>query len=573
MTFKKSFVILYFLLNNIKAHVKVRVEQGVLLGNKEATVFNRKSYYSFYGVPYAQAPIGKLRFKDPKPPKIWKQPLDATTEFRGACAQAHIVHKHGQYGFENCLYLNIYTPYLPQEVKPILKAVIVWIHGYAFTSSFSHIHGGDFLIDNDVIFISLTHRLGAFGFLKLNQSDSNSNMGLKDIILGLKWIKTNIQNFGGDKNKITVMGSGSASTLLSLILVTKYKNLFTKMILQSGSIFSPSLFQTEEETEKQRLEEEIKKMGVKDLKNASTKYIIQASQKIYNSRDITNFQRPIIPFAPILETKSWKSLLSLDKYNATLRNVNFSKIPILIGFTSQESISELIPFIQNTHYLKMYHSLFKFMVPFEDGCKYEYSSEIYKSISNEIKNWYFKSGLSENSIHDFLKYVSDLRKYPIYKFINTVLSVGGEIYVYKFNYVGQLNAVKSTSLAGSNIRVKGAAQGDEICYILKCDPYWESYVKLKENKYHKDRIFIEQISQMWANFAKSGEPTSINNYGNITWPPMSLKRDNVFEFAINNRLINSKSERKMFKFWEKIYYKYYELKNCQNLMNTRKDEL
>ncbi|CAH2209417.1 jg18070, partial [Pararge aegeria aegeria] len=506
MLFDKSLIILSILLQDISPlNVKVTVEQGIVFGNKEVTVFNERSYYAFYGVPYAQPPIGKLRFRDPKPVKKWTRPLDATKEYHGACAQAHIVHKHGQYGVENCLFLNIYTPNLPHNDKQIPKAVIVWIHGYAFTSSFSHIHGGDFLIENDVIFISLTHRLGAFGFLKLNQTDSNANMGLKDIATGLKWIKRNIRYFGGDENKITVMGSGSASTLLSLLLLTKYKNLFTKMILQSGSIFSPSIFQGNYEIEKQRLEKEIGKIGIKDLRSAKTKDIIQASQKIYNSSDVMNFQRSVVPFSPLIETKSIKSLLSIDKYDyKALKTVNFSKIPIIIGFTSQESISEAIPFIHDAHYLKLFHSLFKFMVPFEDGCKYEYSSQIYKSISKEIRSWYFERGVSENSIDDFLTFVSDLHKYPIFKFINEILRVGNKIYVYKFNYLGKFNAVKSTSLAGSNIRIKGAAQGDEICYILKCDPLWESYVKLKEDKYDKDRIFIEYISQLWANFAKTG---------------------------------------------------------------------
>ncbi|XP_034839709.1 esterase E4-like [Maniola hyperantus] len=572
MLVEKSLVILSFLLYNVSSfNVKVKIDQGVILGTKESTVFNEKQYYAFYGVPYAQAPVGKLRFKDPKPVKKWTRPLDATTEYRGACAQAHIVHKHGQYGFENCLYLNIYTPNLPHQEKQTLKAVIVWIHGYAFTSSFSHIHGGDFLIDNDVIVISLTHRLGAFGFLKLNETDSNANMGIKDIVIGLKWIKQNVRFFSGDRKKITVMGSGSASTLLSLLLVTKYRKLFTKMILQSGSIFSPSIFQSNYEMEKQRLEKEMKTLGVKDLNSATSKEIIQASHKIYSSRDVINFQRSIVPFSPIIERKSNKSLLTMDIYDdRALKSLNFSKIPILIGFTSQESISEVIPFIHNTNYLKLFHSFFKFMVPFGDGYKYEYSSQIYRHISKEIKSWYFQRSATENSIDEFLEYVSDLHKYPTYKFIQFVLSLRSEIYVYKFNYLGKFNAVKSTSLAGSYIKVKGAAQGDEICYILKCDPLWESYVKLRKNKHNKDRIFIENISQMWANFAKTGKPTSIKHYGNVTWRPMTLKEDNVFLFDKHNKLINSEPERKMFLFWKKIYEKYYDPKKSKR---QSKDEL
>lgn len=569
---KFVFLVLFLFSKALSFNVKVNVKQGTVIGSEEITVFDERKYYAFYGVPYAQAPIGKLRFKDPRPIKTWSKPLDASTEYHGACAQAHIVHKHGQYGFENCLHLNIYTPFLPSHKKQKLKAVIVWIHGYAFTSSFSHIHGPDFLIENDVLVITLTHRLGVFGFLKLNETDSNANMGLKDIVVGLKWIKKNIGQFGGDNNNITVMASGSASTLLSLLLITKYRNIFSKMILQSGSIYSASLFQGDRIFEKNKLENEIKKNDLRRLQSAKPNYIIQAAQKIYSSDNIVNAQRPLIPFMPTVERKSVRALIKMnvDQLYETIENMSF-KIPILIGFTSQESITELIPFIHNPRYLKTFETFFKFMVPFSNDCKYRRSTETYKQISNKIKYHYFRHGLSENSIHDFLKYSSDLHKYPIYKFIKSRVSLGNKIYAYKFNYVGKFNVAKATSLSGTNMKIKGSAQGDEICYILKCDPQWESYVKLKNNRYDKDRIFIKQISAMWANFAKTGNPTPLNSFSNTTWLPMSLTDNNVFLFDKLNRMTDCKPEEKMYKFWNGLYDMYYTRHKCHQ--NKSKDEL
>ncbi|XP_026499945.2 esterase E4-like [Vanessa tameamea] len=560
-----GFLFLLLLLEIRTLNVKVNVKQGTLIGNREITVFGEKFYYAFYGVPYAQAPVGKLRFVDPKPVKKWTKPLDASTEYRGACAQAHIVHKQGQYGFENCLHLNIYTPNLPKYKKEPLKAVIVWIHGYAFASSFSHLHGPDFLIENDVLFITLTHRIGVFGFLKINETDSSANMGLKDIVLGLKWIKTNVDQFGGDSKNITVMGSGSASTFLSLLLTTKHRNIFSKMILQSGSIFSPSLYQVDRVLERNKLEKEIKKGGFKNLKSVPTNNIIQAYRKIYSSNDLINFQRPLIPFLPTIEKESNRSLLikNANQLYKTIENIDI-KIPILIGFTSQESITELIPFIHNPYYLKSFKSFFKYMVPFSTGCKYEYSTKTYRAISNEIKNQYFRRGISEHSIKDFLKFSSDLHKYPIYKFIKSRLNFGSKMYVYKFNYVGKFNLAKATALSGANIKIKGAAQGDEICYILKCDPQWESYVKLKNDSYDKDREFIKQISKMWANFAKTGDPTPLNSFSNYTWLPMSLKDDNVFLFDKVSRLTDSKPEQKMYTFWNELFDKYYASDKCKS---------
>ncbi|CAH2103134.1 unnamed protein product [Euphydryas editha] len=565
-----SFFILFLVSEVLTLNVKVNVKQGIIIGNEEVTVFDEKKYYAFYGVPYAQAPIGKLRFKDPRPIKKWIKPLEASTEYHGACAQAHIVHKQGQYGFENCLHLNIYTPFLPKHRKEKLKAVIVWIHGYAFTSSFSHIHGPDFLIENDVVVITLTHRLGVFGFLKLNETDSNANMGLKDIVMGLKWIYKNIGQFGGDNNNITVMASGSASTFLSLLLITKHRNIISKVILQSGSIYSASLFQGDSVFEKNKLENEIKKGGFKRLKSVQTNHVIQATRKIYSSNDIVNAQRPLIPFLPTIERESARALIKMNikQLYKTIENMDL-KIPILIGFTSQESITELIPFIHNPYYIKSFETFFRFMVPFSNDCKYRRSSEIYKKISDKIKNQYFRRGISEHSINDLLKFSSDLHKYPIYKFIKSRINLGNKVYVYKFNYVGKFNIAKATSLSGSNMKIKGSAQGDEICYILKCDPQWESYVHLRNNSSDRDRIFIKQISKMWANFAKTGDPTPLHSFSNTKWLPMSLKEDNVFLFDKINKMTNSKPEKRMYTFWNEIYNTFYSTNKCNKL----KDEL
>nr|QEA03473.1 carboxylesterase [Plodia interpunctella] len=502
--FLKSLNIFLLLIADVALHtVQVKVEQGTVIGIRLSTVFEKKLYYAFYGVPYAQPPVGELRFKDPKPAKKWETPFDASLEYHGACSQAHIVHKQGLYGFENCLNMNIYTPHLPKDGNNNLKPVIVWIHGYAFTSSFSHIHGADFIINNDVLFVSVTHRIGVFGFLKKNETDTHANMGLKDIVRALQWIRRNIKKFGGDHNQITVMGNGSASTFLSILLMTKFKKLFSKMILHSGALYSPSLFQTDHILERDRLLKALKKITLDDLDTAETKDIILASANIYTSKELINFQRPIIPFMPTLEEKSKMALVTNDPLKENLKH----NTPILIGFNSQESISEAIPFIHNPRFLKSFEAFFKFMVPFTGKCRYNYTSKKYTEISDKIKNKYFAGSITEHSLDNFLRYVSDLLIYPILQFINTSLNKKKDnMYVYKFNYVGNFSAVKRNSLANANVRVKGAAAGDEICYVLKCEPLWEDYVRIIPDANNKDRKLIAEMANLWSNFA---------NYGNF----------------------------------------------------------
>ncbi|XP_047040750.1 juvenile hormone esterase-like [Helicoverpa zea] len=560
------------LLTQIKSFaIEVTVKQGKIIGHREVTVFNKKLYFAFYAVPYAKPPVGRLRFKDPKPVQKWEGIHDATREFHGACAQAHIVHKHGQFGVEDCLYLNIYTPEIPRSEMFELKPVIVWLHGYAFASSFSHIHGGDFLVDNDIVLVTATHRIGVFGFLKLSDDDSNANMGLKDIVMALKWIRTNIKQFGGDKDNITLMGSNSAATFISLLMMTEASKLFSKVILQSGAIYSASIMQGDHKLERERLTEQLSKNGLK-ISNAPTKALIDASQTIYTRSEVENYQRPIVSFTPILETKSKSALLTKtpnDFYDIMKSN---TLKPLLIGFNTQESISEMIPFIHNPYYLRLFRKFFKFMVPFSDGCKYNSTSQDYKRISDQIKARYFKDEISEKSLYSFLRYTSDLIKFPIIKFIRTYLQLGGtnaKLYMYKFDYRGRLNAVKGTSIADSKVQINGVATGDEICYVLKCEPLWEEYVKMTREDVNRDKTFIKQMSGLWSNFARYGDPTPPNEDVNITWPTMTLDGSNVLLIRASMTKTDFKGDNSVYDFWNNIYERFYKEEHCK----PRHDEL
>lgn len=562
----REIYVFFVLFSSIKSYnIEVKLKQGTLVGHRESTVFNKRLYFAFYRVPYAKPPIGKLRFKDPKPPQKWKQVYDARVEFHGACAQAHIVHKHGLFGVEDCLYLNIYTPEIPKGGQSNLKPVIVWIHGYAFASSFSHIHGADFLIDNDIVLVTVTHRIGVFGFLKLNDDDSNSNMGLKDIVMALKWIRKNIKHFGGDKDKITLMGSNSAATFISLLLITDASKLFSKIILQSGAIYSASILQGDHKLERDRLSQELEKKNLK-ISKAGTKDMIDASQHIYTRSEMQNCQRPLVPFTPILEPKSNSSILirTPKDFYEIMKSKKLK--PLLIGFNTQESISEVIPFIQNPYYLKLFRKFFKFLVPFSDGCRYNSTSQVYMRLADQIKDRYFRGGITEKSLDSFMRYTSDLIKFPIIKFIKIYLQLSNKnrnMFMYKFDYRGSINAVKATSLAESQTKVKGVATGDEICYVLKCEPLWEDYVKMNRDENNTDRIFIREMSKLWANFAKYGNPTPASYVGNITWPPMDLEGNNVLLIRRLLTTIDFKPELNIYGFWNAIYERYYKDKHCK----------
>ncbi|KAI8422006.1 hypothetical protein MSG28_009911 [Choristoneura fumiferana] len=138
-------------------------------------------------------------------------------------------------GGEDCLYLNVNTPNL-KPTKPL--PVMVWIHGGGFFSGSGSdlTYGPEFLIRHDVIYVSINYRLDVLGFLCLDIEEVPGNAGLKDQVLALRWVKRNINNFGGDPENITIFGESAGGVSVSYHLMSPMsKGLFKRAIPQSGA--------------------------------------------------------------------------------------------------------------------------------------------------------------------------------------------------------------------------------------------------------------------------------------------------------------------------------------------------
>jgi carboxylesterase type B len=127
-------------------------------------------------------------------------------------------------GSEDCLFLNIFTSYLPNPVddaKPNLRPVIFFIYGGAFLAgegSESVWDGGNLAFRGDIVYITMNYRLGIFGFLALDDGITRGNYAIRDQILALDWVRANIANFGGDPDRITIMGQSSGAISATTLL-------------------------------------------------------------------------------------------------------------------------------------------------------------------------------------------------------------------------------------------------------------------------------------------------------------------------------------------------------------------
>ncbi|WP_213805512.1 carboxylesterase/lipase family protein [Granulicella sp. dw_53] len=187
----------------------------------------------FRGVPFAQPPVGSLRFRPTAPLKPWKDIRDATT-FAPAAMQPYEPFLPQS---EDCLYLNIWAP--PGR-GPF--PVFVWIHGGGFTGghSFASLFDGtNFALEN-IVLVSVAYRLGVFGFMDLGpllgpSYAGSGNNALHDLVASLQWVHDNIGAFGGDPDRVTVGGeSAGAKATAALMALPQSRNLFQSAISQSG---------------------------------------------------------------------------------------------------------------------------------------------------------------------------------------------------------------------------------------------------------------------------------------------------------------------------------------------------
>ncbi|XP_053609363.1 juvenile hormone esterase-like isoform X2 [Plodia interpunctella] len=157
-------------------------------------------YYSYEGIPYAESPTGALRFKAPVPKHAWTEVLDAT-KAGPVCPQPVGQYNKTQMS-EDCLILNIHVPITGSgELLP----VFVFVHGGAYKTLSGNtdvLYGPQLYLKRELIYLSVNYRLGALGYLSLENEDYPGNAGLKDVLLSLKWIKANIERFGGDNKKL-----------------------------------------------------------------------------------------------------------------------------------------------------------------------------------------------------------------------------------------------------------------------------------------------------------------------------------------------------------------------------------
>lgn len=313
-------------LGEYDAECAVKTRTGTYVGEK-----NGKTVY-YLGIPYAQAPIGELRWKAPEPLPASDAVMEATS-FGASAMQAEnrgaISGHHRQ--DEDCLTLNVCTGSEKAEEK---RPVLVLFHnsGFAFGGSADPLlYGGNYISAfPDIVFVTFNYRLGVFGFIDFSEVPGGEaypdapNLGLLDQIAALKWVKENIAAFGGDPEQITVAGFESGATCICLLAASKQaKGLFKRAFVFNGNLEETYGTSDAPMTLAKDLLRNTQTTTVEELSRLKPETLIGAAQSIRGNWGMS---------APALDGR----LVPTDVYRA-YKEAAAADIEFIVGVPSNES--------------------------------------------------------------------------------------------------------------------------------------------------------------------------------------------------------------------------------------------
>lgn len=364
----------------------VATRKGLIRGVTQK-IFTGKFVDAFLGIPFAQPPVGRYRFKHPQAINPWQGELDAS-KLGNSCYQVNDTFFGPTFGGtqiwnantplqEDCLYLNIWTPFGVANTTASSglgssgggggsqasgssgygfraaskRPVLVWIYGgsfYSGTSSLALYEGGALASEEDIIVVSMNYRVSALGFLYFGRPDAPGNAGLFDQLMALQWINDNIDQFGGDPNRVTIFGESSGAVSVSYHLLSPLsRNLFQQAILQSGAATCPwgSMDTREIMANGLQLAALLNCPSNNTDLDAVIECLLQAdpmalvSQEVGQTRTVLNF-----PFVPVVDGS-----FLLEPPRESLQKSNFKRAKIMLGSNHDEGNFFLVYLPQYSH--------------------------------------------------------------------------------------------------------------------------------------------------------------------------------------------------------------------------------
>lgn len=552
---KKLFLSLAFLLPMMgtMAQTQVKTAEGILEGKDLSGI------KVFKGVPFAAPPVGNLRWKAPQPAKHWDDVREAK-EYGPNPMQEPLF---GDMNFgtkvnsEDCLYLNIWTP--AKTMKEHLPVLIYFNGGGLMAGSGSEArYAGDAMARKGIISITANYREGIFGFFahpqlsKETTYKGSGNYGFMDQVAAIKWVKDNIEAFGGDPNRITIVGESAGSMSVSALMASPLcQGLFAQAMGSSGSVMGFKKVLTLKEAEQKGVE--IAQKIAAQMVGKTDKTKGKASKKKAPKADIDMLRN--LPAEELLKLASVKSLpaYNIDGYffveqpEETFAKGNQTKVPLLVGGNNQEMTPLAVlmgkqPTVENL----------------KAGAKATFGEENIDELFRLYGITADKDVLEQPGVN----LASDIfLDYSTWKWGNMhKLTSGQPVYRYRYCHPRPAMAIKGkvAALAGGVIDAKegeapapqdkGAVHSADIEYAMGTLPTNRIY-----NWQPADYMISDIFSQYYINFVKTGNP---NGLGLPEWPSTNGKAiAPVLQIDENTVVKTDAQMEKRYEFIDQLFWK------------------
>ncbi|MCL4119514.1 UNVERIFIED_CONTAM: hypothetical protein GTU68_028019 [Idotea baltica] len=337
------------------------------------------------------------------------------------CLQWDHLFDRGVVGHEDCLFLNIYTNFIPTPPAYFnTQPILVLLHAGTWSASVgdSDVFDHDYLLQSHVVVITLNHRLGPFGFLTTESKEAPGNYGLMDQILALEWIRDNSRYFGGMNDSVTIMGSGAggiSSHLLTLSPKARGAStqvdehvLFHRAISQSGTAYSPHAIvrspieSTKKLAAKMKCKMENVNSFISCLQIASPKKIAETLPTLYEWDD-----EPLL-FGPVID-KAWmgEDALIPDEPHHLIKHSQMLQVPWIVGNNINDAAYKVYDILEEPSLVKQLNLNWEKYGPIllhltKHSCKDPVG------MANQIRDFYMgKEKFGEHSASKFIEMMTD----------------------------------------------------------------------------------------------------------------------------------------------------------------------
>ncbi|GBP06296.1 Venom carboxylesterase-6 [Eumeta japonica] len=403
---------------------------------------------AFRGITYALT----RRFEPPQRPLYTtnkRVTIDATRDGK-ICPQAGMLQETME---ENCLTLNVYSiTYNPlHPTAHDLRPVMVYFHDGAFYngSARSDVAGPQYLLDRDLVLVTVQYRIGPFGFLSTGTVDSPGNYGLKDQAVALQWVKEYIKHFGGNPDCVTIAGSGAGAESVALHMVSPMSaDLFHRAIMMGGSPTAQDSLPTNQLDLARRLADSVncptdKAENIVDcLKERPYQALADSLSALYKFG-----YDPVHIWRPVVEQDFNQSRFLTDLPERSMEAGLHQRVPLMIGRTELDYAWRAYLIINDPALLKEMNEKWaqKAQTSLELGRVNETTAQ---KIATALRKYYLddqpltRNELSARRLGS--AYADALTGYPMYRLVNLMTKdhvfsdkIENGVYYYEFNYRGK----------------------------------------------------------------------------------------------------------------------------------------